>query len=121
MVAQNAVKSKKSHLSKKVNPSLTHRSAASSKTANAQQVTVQRNPPSKTVVYSFFAIVLLTIGSTIGIGIYYKTDELMSLNGGNLFFVYGAWIIGIIGISALALSLGLLNKHNAFPNLGILG
>jgi hypothetical protein len=38
--------------------------------------------------YSFFAMMLLAIGSTVGVGIYYKTASLLENTGGNLIVTY---------------------------------
>ncbi len=74
----------------------------------------------KSTQISHLSAITIIFGSAIGVGIFFKNNELMSLSKGNLQLVIITWLITTIGIICLALALSRLTKIKE-TNRGILG
>jgi amino acid transporter len=59
----------------------------------------------KTKKITFLSIVLFTVGSTIGSGIFIKNSTILKYNQGELLGTSLSWILALVAFFALALTL----------------
>lgn len=75
---------------------------------------------SKRKQISFFASVLIVIGSCIGAGIFFKSHDVLGFSGGNVIFSTIVWVIA--AFTVLCLALALIEVSSAcHDNLSLIG
>ncbi|WP_025755087.1 APC family permease [Mycoplasmopsis cricetuli] len=78
----------------------------------------QNSKPVKKI--GFISIILIVIGSSIGAGIFFKSQTVLENSGNNLILAIMSWIIAAIAVIALALALIEISSGRN-DNLGIIG
>ena len=77
---------------------------------------INKNEETKRKI-SFFSVVLLVIGSTIGTDIFLKNDEILQNVNHNWIRALGAWILTIFGIICMDLSISEISSATKNFNL----
>lgn len=70
---------------------------------------------------SFFSIVLIIIGSSIGAGIFFQSGKVLDYSGNNLIWAIFSWCIAAFAVLAMALALIEISSATLGNNLGIIG
>ncbi|MDR2461639.1 MAG: APC family permease [Mycoplasmataceae bacterium] len=71
---------------------------------------------------SFISIMLITVGTCIGAGIFYKNSSILNNNEGDLYLSIFSWVIAIVGILAMAYTLNdLYCGSKKYETLGFVG
>lgn len=68
----------------------------------------------------FFASIMITIGSSIGAGIFFKSQSILTLSQNSLIFAFFCWILAAFGVIAMALALIEIASYRN-DNLSIIG
>lgn len=70
---------------------------------------------------SFFSIILIVIGSSIGAGIFFQSSKILKYSGNNLVWAIFAWCLAAFAVIAMALALVEISSGALGDNLGIIG
>lgn len=87
-------------------------------TKNNEQVNLSTLPTKNKI--GFFASIMITIGSSIGAGIFFKSKSILELSQNSLIFAFFCWILAAFGVIAMALALLEIASYRN-DNLSIIG
>ena len=78
-------------------------------------------PMKKTKQIGFLTALMISVGSTIGAGIFFKNGTIIGNADGRLGFTIATWVIAFIGILAIGIALIEVSSKSKEGNSGLLG
>lgn len=85
---------------------------------NNEQVNMATLPTKNKI--GFFASIMITIGSSIGAGIFFKSKSILELSQNSLIFAFFCWVLAAFGVIAMALALIEIASYKN-DNLSVIG
>jgi amino acid transporter len=93
-----------------------------SNTSNNYHQKIKHQEKSKTTKLSFLTVMIFSVGSCIGAGIFFKNQSILDNTGHNVVLMYLSWAIAIVGVMMIGLTLKeLTSKAQKYGSEGYLG